>query len=115
MSEPAYQCISGEAITRCICGFTHDDGYMIWCDGCSVWHHLVCMELDQTELPEKYYCEVCLPRLVNTNKARIIQKRISEFDLSGENTVDLNNDGPLLLHIRLHGSQPRKIPNREIL
>ena len=36
MSEPADQCISGEAITPCICSFTHDGGYMIWCDSCSV-------------------------------------------------------------------------------
>lgn len=24
----------GADITRCICGFTHDDGYMICCDKC---------------------------------------------------------------------------------
>ena len=24
----------GDYVTRCICGFTHDDGYMIACDGC---------------------------------------------------------------------------------
>ncbi|NWR18052.1 KMT2E methyltransferase, partial [Emberiza fucata] len=27
----------GTDITRCICGFTHDDGYMICCDKCSAW------------------------------------------------------------------------------
>lgn len=25
----------GTDVTRCICGFTHDDGYMICCDKCS--------------------------------------------------------------------------------
>ncbi len=24
----------GDYVTRCICGLTHDDGYMIQCDGC---------------------------------------------------------------------------------
>ena len=24
----------GDYVTRCICGFKHDDGYMICCDGC---------------------------------------------------------------------------------
>ena len=24
----------GDYITRCVCGFKHDDGYMIACDGC---------------------------------------------------------------------------------
>ncbi len=32
----------GADITRCICGFTHDDGYMICCDKCrwdhTLWH-----------------------------------------------------------------------------
>ena len=26
-----------DSVTRCICDFTHDDGYMICCDKCSVW------------------------------------------------------------------------------
>ncbi|KAI6660079.1 Histone-lysine N-methyltransferase 2E [Oopsacas minuta] len=75
-----------EGITRCICGFTHDDGYMIWCDGCSVWQHLACMELDQSKLPDKYYCETCDPRQVNADRAKRIQKRFSESDVSGEDT-----------------------------
>lgn len=24
----------GDYVTRCVCGFKHDDGYMICCDGC---------------------------------------------------------------------------------
>lgn len=35
----------GDYITRCICSFTHDDGYMICCDECSVWQHVECMEV----------------------------------------------------------------------
>ena len=35
----------GDYITRCICTFTHDDGYMICCDDCSVWQHVECMKV----------------------------------------------------------------------
>lgn len=35
----------GDYVTRCICGFTHDDGYMIACDQCSVWQHVECMKV----------------------------------------------------------------------
>jgi hypothetical protein len=35
----------GDYITRCICSFTHDDGYMICCDECSVWQHVECVEV----------------------------------------------------------------------
>lgn len=24
----------GDYVTRCICGYTHDDGFMVQCDGC---------------------------------------------------------------------------------
>lgn len=28
----------GDYVTRCICGYTHDDGFMVQCDGCRfVW------------------------------------------------------------------------------
>ena len=80
-----------EGITRCICGFTHDDGYMIWCDGCSVWQHLACMELDQSRLPDKYFCEACHPRPVNAERAKRIQKRFhtSDTDPSEEDSSRL--------------------------
>ena len=96
MNESTEQDVEG--ITRCICGFTHDDGYMIWCDGCSVWQHLACMELDQSKLPDKYFCEACHPRQVNADRAKRIQKRFSESDISGEDTskftdyLSLSND-----------------------
>ena len=38
----------GDYVTRCICGFTHDDGYMICCDGCLVWQHVECMKVSYT-------------------------------------------------------------------
>ena len=70
------------------------------------------MELDQSEPPEKYYCEVCLPRQVSTDKARMIQKRFFEFDMSGENTVYVDNDGPHFAHLDAEVKQkPESEPN----
>lgn len=75
-----------EEVTRCICGqqeypglpLVADDshaealkgqngpitedatGWFIQCDRCQVWQHGGCMGiLDETQSPEKYFCEVC--------------------------------------------------------
>jgi len=36
---------------------------MVQCEGCKVWQHCECLELDEDELEEDkdYYCEVCKP------------------------------------------------------
>jgi len=34
---------------------------MVQCEDCFVWQHVVCMELDEKNLPDKYYCESCHP------------------------------------------------------
>ncbi|XP_045164566.2 uncharacterized protein LOC123528696 isoform X3 [Mercenaria mercenaria] len=65
--------------TRCICDFVHDDGYMIQCDKCSVWQHIVCMGLDRDSIPDVYFCEVCHPRPVDRVRAREFQIRKREF------------------------------------
>ena len=54
-----------DSITRCICEFLHDDGYMICCDKCAVWQHIVCMGIERNNIPEEYLCERCNPRPVD--------------------------------------------------
>lgn len=72
-----------EDITRCICGqqeypgpplseaFSSADaqsddarGLFIQCDGCSVWQHGGCVGIvEESQSPDKYYCEECRPKL----------------------------------------------------
>lgn len=66
---------SDDSVTRCICEFVHDDGYMICCDKCSVWQHVVCMGLDRENIPDEYLCDKCGPRQVDKQRARRIQTR----------------------------------------
>lgn len=63
-----------EGLIRCICGVSEDDGYTIQCDKCMVWQHTICVKIDEDkvgmrfdrltphQVPEKYFCEVCMPR-----------------------------------------------------
>lgn len=68
-SEPTPPDEDEDSIIRCICGYVvedeDDDRKMICCDSCTAWQHNECMEvsLDDDELPEQYYCELCRPDL----------------------------------------------------
>ena len=75
--------VEDEEVTRCICGqqdypgpplseaFRGNDdqseevgGLFISCDGCSVWQHGGCVGIiEDSQVPDKYYCEECKPRL----------------------------------------------------
>ncbi|XP_063532750.1 uncharacterized protein LOC134743270 isoform X2 [Cydia strobilella] len=67
-----------EGKTRCVCEFTHDDGYMICCDRCGEWQHVDCMGIDRNNIPDAYMCELCQPRAVDRRHARAIQLRKRE-------------------------------------
>lgn len=82
------------SITRCICGFEHDDEYMICCDLCLVWQHVDCMGLDRNNIPETYLCEKCEPRKVDKHKAKVLQtrKKVAMTDSSdSEEDPDIKN------------------------
>ncbi|KAI5643757.1 PHD-finger domain-containing protein [Phthorimaea operculella] len=67
-----------EGKTRCVCDFTHDDGYMICCDRCGEWQHVDCMGIDRNNIPDAYMCELCQPRHIDRRHARAIQMRKRE-------------------------------------
>ncbi|XP_067111079.1 inactive histone-lysine N-methyltransferase 2E isoform X4 [Osmerus mordax] len=82
----------GTDITRCICGFTHDDGYMICCDKCSVWQHIDCMAIDRLHIPETYLCERCQPRNLDRERAILLQTRKRENMSDGDTSATESGD-----------------------
>uniref|UniRef100_A0A8C9R096 Lysine (K)-specific methyltransferase 2E n=1 Tax=Scleropages formosus TaxID=113540 RepID=A0A8C9R096_SCLFO len=82
----------GADITRCICGFTHDDGYMICCDKCSVWQHIDCMGIDRQHIPETYLCERCQPRNLDRDRAIVLQTRKRENLSDGDTSATESGD-----------------------
>ncbi|KAI4460800.1 upset isoform a [Holotrichia oblita] len=65
----------GDYVTRCICGFIHDDGYMIECDQCKVWQHVRCVVRNK-KVPDDYLCEECDPsKPTDRQKARAAQQQ----------------------------------------
>lgn len=80
-----------DSVTRCICDFEHDDGYMICCDKCFVWQHVDCMFIDRQNIQEEYLCERCEPRRVYRQRARAIQLRKREEILNNGSSSDTSS------------------------
>lgn len=93
-----------EEVTRCICeqseypgpsvanrqnapqaeSLTEETGnFFVQCDSCSVWQHGGCMGLlDESMLPEEYYCELCKPRFHKITKNANGYVKLSTFSVA---------------------------------
>lgn len=66
----------GDNLIRCVCDYTHDDGYTIQCDKCNVWQHSFCVEISASTEPEEYFCDRCDPREFDLARANKRQKKV---------------------------------------
>nr|XP_058960412.1 inactive histone-lysine N-methyltransferase 2E-like isoform X1 [Pocillopora verrucosa] len=108
-----------DGVTRCICEFDHDDGYMICCDKCCVWQHIECMGISSDAVPENYLCDQCQPRTLDRERARAIQERKREEQSDDDDDDDSEEDRdtptytavsntPTRITLTAKGSQKRK-------
>eukprot|EP00035_Acanthoeca_spectabilis_P017044 m.355916 g.355916 ORF g.355916 m.355916 type:complete len:1238 (-) comp16603_c0_seq2:3186-6899(-) len=86
-------------VTRCICGLSHNDDFMISCDKCDVWQHVECFEdMDKNKMPDEYLCEQCLPRPFNAARARRIQLQklpdLIKDDPTASSAVSFDDEAP---------------------
>ncbi|KAK9708393.1 SET domain-containing protein 3, partial [Basidiobolus ranarum] len=63
-----------QGIIRCICGYSEDDGFTIQCETCLVWQHAVCVDIAPDTVPDKYLCDICMPRPLDFKKAKEHQR-----------------------------------------
>src|SRR5690606_20238225 len=66
--EELRQTLGDYSEIRCICGFTHDDGYTIAGDQCDTWQHVYCMD-SVTASTSRYECRECFQRPLDVRRA----------------------------------------------
>ncbi|KAJ7600791.1 hypothetical protein C8J56DRAFT_767258 [Mycena floridula] len=70
------------AAIQCICGFSHDDGFSIGCDGCDRWCHSACFNITRENVPNEWLCWKCSPRPVDKeNAARVQREQLRQSQL----------------------------------
>ena len=47
---------------ECVCGLPNEYANMVGCDGCNRWFHDVCVDMDKSVLPDKWFCCQCEDR-----------------------------------------------------
>eukprot|EP00118_Oscarella_pearsei_P008672 m.45969 g.45969 ORF g.45969 m.45969 type:complete len:1054 (+) comp33652_c0_seq2:162-3323(+) len=77
-------------VTRCLCGYVHDDGYMICCDRCAVWQHIECVGISPSHVPDSYLCDFCDPRPLDHERAMLLQRQ--KLENMGSSDSDTEND-----------------------
>lgn len=90
--EPEIYSIDAGVI-RCICGFTHDDGFTIQCEKCNAWQHAVCVNIENDQVPEVYFCDKCGKLSYDVNAAKVYQlRRLKELKAQAGLTRSLNDE-----------------------
>lgn len=74
---------------KCICNFSDDDGYTIYCETCDTWQHIECFYPDNREEAMRedfaHSCAECQPRPLDRLKA-IERIRLRNAPAAGEST-----------------------------
>ncbi|KAL3320423.1 myeloid lymphoid or mixed-lineage leukemia 5 (trithorax, ) [Cichlidogyrus casuarinus] len=61
---------------RCICGYTHDDGFLVKCDKCNMNQHIECVSpYADRSVPDPYFCDICQPRQMRYAEAVSLQRQ----------------------------------------
>ncbi|XP_024943695.1 uncharacterized protein LOC107270539 isoform X2 [Cephus cinctus] len=102
------------SVTRCICDFEHDDGYMICCDRCLVWQHVDCMGIDRSNIPDEYLCEICRPRRVDRQRARALQLRKREELLNSDTSSDTSSTSSADTDVGVNVNQKKRTPQQQV-